>query len=65
MCYFVLSVVGMPLIILSVLGALVLAILIILYLIFRPKCHKRGKAKRNTFMESSARCSGVGTAHNS
>ena len=51
----------MPLIILSVLGALVLAILIIFYLIFRPKCHKRGKAKRNTFMESSAGCSGVGT----
>ncbi|XP_022297335.2 uncharacterized protein LOC111106807 [Crassostrea virginica] len=51
-------VVGTPLIILSVLGALVLAILIILYLIFRPKCHKRGKAKRNTFMESSAGCRG-------
>ena len=65
MCYFVHSVVGMPLIILSVLGALVLAILIIFYLIFRPKWHKRGKAKRNTFMESSAGCSGVGTAHNS
>ena len=51
---------GMPLIILSVLGALVLAIFIILYLVFRPKCHKRGKAN-NTFMESSAVCGGVST----
>lgn len=47
-----LSVIGMPLVVLSVVGALVLAALIIVYLVFRPRCRQQEEPNKSTMKES-------------
>ncbi|XP_078339318.1 uncharacterized protein LOC111107737 isoform X1 [Crassostrea virginica] len=46
------SMIGMPLIVLSVVGALVLAALIIVYLVFRPRCRQQEEPNKITMKES-------------
>ena len=42
----------MPLVVLSVVGALVIIALIIVYLVFRPKCRQQEEPNKNTMNES-------------
>nr|XP_022298787.1 uncharacterized protein LOC111107737 isoform X1 [Crassostrea virginica] len=46
------SLIGMPLVVLSVVGALVIVALIIVYLVFRPRCRQREEPNKNTMKES-------------
>ncbi|XP_061187811.1 uncharacterized protein LOC133195860 [Saccostrea echinata] len=54
------SQVKMPVVVVSVIGALMLAVVIVLCLIFAPKCRRKGKSRKDTFVEFSAVDSGFG-----
>ena len=49
----------MPLVVLSVVGALVIVALIIVYLVFRPRCRQREEPNKNTMKESTEMHIGV------